>query len=150
MDFTGSTPIALPGLVNGNILAIKLGSASQGNNYWAILGVERASCAPGPNGTLGDITYFGNCLLYVIGDQTLAWKRMVIPYEGKLITCAQLAVIPRPPYYTQYRLQPQPDGPTTQPVMETSGLLMLNVDWDPMNKFYITFKGDWCPLFRQP
>jgi hypothetical protein len=143
IDFTGATPVPLPGLANGNIMAMRL-KADEGtdNTHWALLGVEKAVVLN------GDITYFGNCLFYVIGDLTLTWKRLIIPYENRLVTIAQLNGIPKPPYYRQYRLQPQPDGPTDALVTETSGLLITNVDWDPWNKFFITFRGDWCPLFR--
>jgi hypothetical protein len=121
---------------------MRLGNESQGNNFWAILGVERATVLN------GDITYYGNCLLYVIGDQTLTWKRMVIPYEGRLQSFAQLSRVPIPPYYTKIRREPVPDAPTDHVIQEVSGLLIVGVDWDPMNKFTITFRGDWCPLFR--
>ena len=144
IDFTGATNVPLPGLANGKVLAMRLGTDdSIGNTHWAVLGVERAVILN------GDITYFGNCLLYVIGDLTLTWKRMIIPYEGRLQTFAQLAKVPPPPFFKQ-RLIPQPDGPVDLVVQETSGLLITNVDWDPSQKFYITFRGDWCPLFRGP
>lgn len=145
MDFTGATPVKLPGLVNGNIMALRLRpDEGNDNTHWAILGVESARIFN------GDIYYFGNCLFFVIGDLTLVWKRLILPYENRLVTVAQLNAIPKPPYFTQLRLQPRPDGPTDALVTETAGLLITNVDWDPMNKFFISFKGDWCPLFRQP
>jgi hypothetical protein len=132
--------IDLPGLPHGNILALKLGNESQGNNYWAVLGVERASILN------GDITYYGNCLLFVIGDLTLTWTRMIIPYEGRLVTMAQLAKVPDPPYLRKVRMQPYPDEPEMV-TMEVPGLLITDVSWTPLSKYTITFRGDWCPLF---
>lgn len=143
MDFTGSTPIDLPGLVNGNILAMKLGKEDPFyNNYWAIMSVERAVTLN------GDLTYFGNCLLYVIGDKQLVWKKMVSAYDGELVTMGQLNKVPLNPYYRKIRMEPIPDGPANNVLQEVSGLLLLNADWDPQNKYILTFRGDWCPLFR--
>lgn len=138
--------IPLPGLPKGNIMALKLGNESQGNNYWAILAVEKATQPSGG----GDITYYGNCLLYVIGDQTLTWTRLITVYEKALVTVAQLAKMPDPPYLRQIRMQPVPDDGGVMVVQEVPGVLITNVAWDPMNKFTITFRGNWCPLFRQP
>lgn len=135
--------IDLPGLAKGNILAMKLGNEAQGNNYWAILGVERASILN------GDITYYGNCLIFVIGDLTLTWTRMVTIYEGALVTMAQLSKVPDPPYLRKVRMQPYPDEPEMV-VMDVSGLLIVDVGWTPLGKYTITFRGDWCPLFRRP
>lgn len=143
MDFTGATPIALPGLVNGNILGMKLGHESTFyNNYWAIMGVERAVIFN------GNITYFGNSLQYVIGDKTLVWKKMVGAYDGKLVTMGQLFKVPLNPYWRKVRMEPIPDGPSDNVLQEVSGLLLLDADWDPWNKYWLTFRGDWCPLFR--
>jgi len=108
------------------------------------MAVERASILN------GDITYFGSSLLYVIGDQTLTWLNLVKPWEGQLQTWCQLSTIPAPPKLRIIRLQPQPSTIDDPPVQEVSGLLMVGVDWSPTMRYSITFRGDWCPLFRQP
>src|SRR5208282_3402558 len=95
--------VPLPGLVNGNILALRLSPGSEASTgLWSVMAVERASILN------GDITYFGSSLLYVIGDQTLTWLNLVKPWEGQLQTWCQLSTIPAPPKLRIIRLQPQP------------------------------------------
>jgi hypothetical protein len=143
--------VPLPGLVNGRILAIKLGVSrdlefSQGKDsgYRVLLGVRRASILN------GDITYFGSCLFYVIGDKTLVWEKWLgIEVKiGRLQTMAQLLRVPDPPYLRQIRMQPYPDLSGPEAVESVSGLLIVGGGWDPLQQYYITFRGDWCPLFR--
>lgn len=135
--------LPLPGLVNGNILALKLGNGpTETRNLWSFMAVERATILG------GDITYYGNSLLFVIGDQTLTWTRLITPYEGRLQTLAQLAHMPDPPYLRKIRMQPYPEF-AIDPFLEVGGILMLKATWDPQNRYALTIRGDWCPLFRK-
>ena len=136
--------VALPGLSRGNILALKLSEGSTvSTGLWPVMAVEHATVLN------GDITYYGNSLLFVIGDSVQTFRNLVTPWEGKLQTWTQLATIPAPPKLRIIRLQPIPSTVDEPPVMEVSGLLLVDAAWTPLKRYSLTFRGDWSPLFKQ-
>jgi len=152
----------LPGLVNGNILALKMsnrqavGYVSEGSaaeerviDYCAFLAVRRASVRD------GDLTYWGESLFYsAYGDPTLIWRTFTQTWidrccKGELHTWAQLSQPPPPPYYQQVHMEPQ-SFIVAPPVKETGGLLLISAGFSQQKRYWLTFRGDWCPLFRDP
>jgi hypothetical protein len=131
--------VPLPGLDNGRILAVK-----DEVSYRVLLAVNRASVLN------GDITFYGDSLFFVIGDQTVTWKKYIgaLTAMPEVRTFGQLARVPDPPYLRQIRMQPYPEF-ADDPFMEVKGLLVVGGDWDPWNQYTIIFRGDWCPLFRK-
>jgi hypothetical protein len=155
-------PFPLPGLVNGNLLALKMsdriatgyiqdGSAADEKviDYCAFLGVRRASVRD------GNITYWGESLFYsAYGEPTLIWRTFTQTWvdrcgKGELLTWGQLSQSPPPPYYQQVHLEPQ-SLIIQPPVMEVKGLLLIGAGYDQQKRYWLTFRGDWCPLFRDP